>query len=257
MKFNLLFLNGWASTPEVFTPLIDEMREYIDKVLIIDWYDSKHSSYDRIESMVQMLSGTSPPRPTLLVGWSSGTMPLLSYLGSDRINPSVCGALLFGATARLVNSNTPDYNFGWHKEVLEQMISNFESDTGSVIDAFSAKAMSGIEKKNLETAEAFTACFQGQHLTDAGRKELRSGLEYLAHSDVRMKVQKILHPLLMITGEKDRICSLKCSEWIESHTTNSKLLVVKGSGHAPHFFHPQQCRDSIYDFIKELDLNDR
>lgn len=257
MKFNLLFLNGWASKPEVFTPLIEEINEYIDKVLIIDWYDSKHSSVDRIDSMVQMLSSTSPSRPTLLIGWSSGTMPLLSYLGSDRINPSVSGALLFGATARLVNSNSPDYNFGWHKEVLEQMISNFVSDSRSVIDAFSSKAMSSFEKDNDEKNRAFKACFQGTDISDAGQKELQSGLEYLAHSDVRMKVQKILHPILLITGEKDRICSTKCSEWIESHSHNSHLEVIKGSGHAPHFFNPQQCSSIIHDFIKELDLNDR
>lgn len=254
MKFNLLLINGWAAKPEVFSPLVESIREYIDKVLIIDWYDSKLSTFDRINNMVHILSETTPSRPTLIGAWSSGTMPLLSYLGSDKIDSSVRGAFLLGATARFVTSSTPDYSFGWHKEILEQMVQNFDSDSRAVIDAFSDKAMSVIDKESSSKVEAFKACFQMDALSQTSHDELKSGLEFLAHSDVRMRVQKILHPLLIIAGEKDRICPIKGSDWIHEHSSDASIYRLSDAGHAPHFFQPEVCRNIIEEYIKELDL---
>jgi len=254
MKFNLLLLNGWAAKPDVFTPLIDAIRDHIDKVLIIDWYDTKQSTFDRVDNMVKVLSQTTPNRPTLIGGWSSGTMPLLSYLGSDRIDPSVKGGLLFGGTARFVNTATPDYNFGWHKEILKQMIDNFDQNAATVIDAFSKKAMSVSDQANPLQADTFKSCFQKEDMSVNTQNELRSALEFLAHSDVRMRVQKILHPLLIIAGEKDCICPISCSTWIHEHSLNASLYKLKDAGHAPHFFQPQVCRNIFEEYIKELDL---
>lgn len=254
MKCNVLFLNGWAAKPDVFAPLIEEIKAYIDKVLIIDWYDSKHTSVDRIDSMVKLLANSSPKRPLLLFGWSSGTMPILSYLGSDRIDSSVKGAFLFGSTARFIASSTPDYNFGWHKQIIEQMISNFTDNSNAVIEAFCDKAYSTQDAQEDHHIDSFKNCFDLEFSSESAKQELKSGLEYLAHSDVRMRVQKILHPLVLIAGDKDRICPLKGSEWIHEHSHNSKLYVIEGSGHAPQFFKPKQCSSIIVDFIKEMDL---
>lgn len=252
----MLFINGWASIPSVFTPLIEALRAHIDKALIVDWHDSQYSSVDRIDTMIHMLSETSPKRPLLLVGWSSGSMPILSYLGSDKIQTSVAGAVLIGATPRFVNSKSPDYNFGWHKTVVEQMTDNFASNPKPVIDAFADKCMSKKDKSTGHLADNFKSCFQDETLTDVAREELKIGLEFLGHSDVRMKVSKILHPLLLIAGENDLICSLKCSKWIRNNTHDTDLHIVEETGHAPHYFEPDLCGQYIKAFLEELEQND-
>ncbi|WP_430886174.1 alpha/beta fold hydrolase [Fusibacter sp. JL216-2] len=256
MKYNMLFINGWASTPSIFAPLVEALKPKIDKALIVDWHDSQYSSVDRMDTMIHMLADTRPQRPTILVGWSSGTMPILSYLGSDKIHKSVSGAILFGATPRFINSHSPDYNFGWHKDVLEQMTENFSLHPKTVIDAFADKCMSKKDTERVNISQTFKACFHDDSLTALAKDELKIGLEFLAHSDVRMKVSKIVHPLLLIAGENDLICSLKCSKWIVNNTHNTDLHIVKNTGHAPHYFEPDICSEYVKAFFEELEHND-
>ena len=252
----MLLINGWASTPSIYTPLIEALRPRIDKALIVDWHDSQYSSVDRMDTMIHMLSDSMPQRPLLLVGWSSGTMPILSYLGSDKIHKSVAGAVLIGATPRFVNSESPDYNFGWHKSVVEQMTENFTQNPRAVIDAFAEKCMSKKDKEIDPTAHSFKSCFHDESLTDLAKDELKIGLEFLGHSDVRMKVSKILHPLLLIAGENDLICSLKCSKWIQDNTPDTDLHIVESTGHAPHYFEPDLCSEYVNAFLEELEDDD-
>jgi len=257
MKYNFLFVNGWGALPTIFKPLMKSLESVTQRAIVLDWHNDTVLTSKEIHNTLKLLGDASPKASTVIIGWSSGTLPVLSYLASEHIHHSVCGSVLFGATPRFVNDNTPSYNFGWNKEVVRQMADNLVDHPQNVIQAFVQKTMSPNDISQIDLCTTYVSQFAAENISVHHVNQLKNGLLHLAQMDMRTELTKVIHPLCLITGSMDKICLPQGAEWIINHTAKSEHHILKQSGHAPMYFESSGCGNIINDFLKELNLHDR
>jgi pimeloyl-ACP methyl ester carboxylesterase len=87
--------------------------------------------------------------------------------------------------------------------------------------------------------------------TDPGASlgELVEGLEYLLHSDVRMKVPNLDLPTLLLHGTEDRIIPPSAAEWLHEYLPDSQLKLFETGGHALPVHHFAEVMDTIAKFL--------
>ncbi len=248
MKYNFIFINGWNGSPSLFMPLIESLKSVSNKTIVLDWYDNEVLSAQKLNETIELLNDSSK---TVLIGWSSGSIPILSYLASESIHPSLAHSILIGATSRFVMDQSRDYGFAWHAEVVKQMADNLLNLPDNVIHSFSKKMLSGSDKINKTLTEAFMALGLEALNNEKRMNSLYHELYTLSQVDVRHELPKIVHPLHLISGEDDKICSPLHSRWIQHHTSKSQFISIEDTGHAPHYFKTQVCSDIIIEILKE------
>ncbi len=68
------------------------------------------------------------------------------------------------------------------------------------------------------------------------------------------KLESIDKPTLILWGEEDKIIDKKYAELIASKIKNSKIAIINGSGHEPHFNNPEEVAKKIKDFYSEIKI---
>jgi len=75
--------------------------------------------------------------------------------------------------------------------------------------------------------------------------EMKKTMTNLVKSDLTFWLDKISTPTSIIWGEKDRITPLSDGKIIHKIIKNSKMHVIKGAKHSPHFTHPEKVANII------------
>lgn len=63
------------------------------------------------------------------------------------------------------------------------------------------------------------------------------------------KLEKLKMPVLIITGDDDKVVPVENSSIIASKIQNSRLIIVKGSGHGFMYQEPEACADYLLSFL--------
>ncbi len=74
----------------------------------------------------------------------------------------------------------------------------------------------------------------------------------MPHTDIASHLNEITIPICLIAGDKDPIVSPKQSVMIAEKTINSKLVILKGSGHLPFFERPLEYEKAIATWLTEF-----
>jgi pimeloyl-[acyl-carrier protein] methyl ester esterase len=92
------------------------------------------------------------------------------------------------------------------------------------------------------------------HYQGDSTHSLLTGLDYLLQKDVRMQLNQIQTPCLLIHGRDDQICLPESSSFIaERIGGKAQLCILEKAGHISFFTKPQQCTQLIEKFLeKEL-----
>ena len=68
------------------------------------------------------------------------------------------------------------------------------------------------------------------------------------------KLGNLTLPILVITGDDDRIVPTKASIQLAGQLPNAKLAVIQNAGHVPHEEQPEAFMKAVNDFIFSLHL---
>jgi len=76
----------------------------------------------------------------------------------------------------------------------------------------------------------------------------------LAYKNLGFKerLSDIKVPVLVITGDDDRIVSLEASEKIADEISHAELKVIPDAGHLPHEEAPEKFLEVVNNFLKEV-----
>ena len=74
----------------------------------------------------------------------------------------------------------------------------------------------------------------------------------LMGEDYSYLLEYIPHPVLIIWGDQDQVCSRTEQEELKSALSNSDLIVFQGIGHAPHWEDPQATAKHIITFVEKV-----
>ncbi len=71
--------------------------------------------------------------------------------------------------------------------------------------------------------------------------------EYLT----RESLGSIVKPALVLWGEQDSTIPIKYARLFNEYIAGSRLVVVKGAGHVPHYMHPEEVARAASEFIQD------
>lgn len=75
--------------------------------------------------------------------------------------------------------------------------------------------------------------------------EMRKTMANLISLDITSLLVKIVSPTLVIWGDLDNVTPITDAYKIRNNIRNSKLVVISGAGHSPHYSHPEDTAKKI------------
>ena len=79
---------------------------------------------------------------------------------------------------------------------------------------------------------------------------MKKTMTNLIKIDLSLSLNKIVTPTLIIWGENDKVTPLNDAKIIHRLIKNSKLHIIKGAKHSPHFTHAEEVSDIILKYLK-------
>jgi len=239
---DLVFLHGWGMNGDVWESVTPALAKN-NRVTAVDLPGHGRSVEDlegyNLKYLAEQVLEVTPPGATL-VGWSMGGL-IATQLVLD--NPAAIKKLVLVASSpKFVRDDSwPD---GMEAELLDNFAGDLREDYRNTVKRFIAIQAMGSDNPREEQRVLRDRVFRHG---DPQIAALEGGLKILHETDLRSRLAEIKIPMLLLTGEHDSLFRRQAAERTQSLSSNSKLVVIKGAGHAPFLSHDKA-------FIKELEL---
>lgn len=201
-------------------------------------------NFDTMREELHQLISSIDSDKIILLGWSLGGLVALDYVSSF---PNDIKKLI------LVSSNAcfcekDDWPHAMDEAVLDSFAQQLEQDYKKTVDKFMALQMFGADdyKQSLKILKQFMASRPMPSI-----ETLRQGLRILKTTDLRALLKDITQPVLMISGEHDRLMPYQAADAMQLLLTNASNTMIEGAGHAPFISHIDEFTQLIKDFTKE------
>ncbi len=243
----VVMLHGWGMNLRVFDLLRDEIAT-THETWAVDLPGHGASPWRndaaRFEAQQQAVLAVLPPR-CVLVGWSFGAKLAIALATAHP--PRVAALVLIAATPRFAQG--ADWQHGLDPRSMQAFRTVLEQDWQQTLSDFVWLQLRG--SRHAEAAqrvlEAALAA-QGAPRTEA----LRSGLDLLDHVDLRAQVARITQPVLLVSGQNDRVTPPAAARWMAERLPQAQLLEVARAGHAPFVSHHEEVGAALRAFLARL-----
>jgi pimeloyl-[acyl-carrier protein] methyl ester esterase len=192
--------------------------------------------------------------PAVWVGWSLGA--LVALTAARRFPQRVSRLVLIGATPKFVQA--PDWPCAMPLQTLAQFARDLEDDYHATLVRFLSLQMgSGDVPGCTSAANAGSASAAVRQLRallmEHGEPEpaaLRSGLQWLADTDLRADLPAITAPALVLHGQHDRLVPPAAAEFLARQLPAARLALIRSAGHAPFLSHPDATWSALTEFLR-------
>ena len=178
-----------------------------------------------VKELVEELRRTGMEKP-VLIGWSMGAMALI-YLAGNYPEDASC-LVLVGGTPRFTTSN--GYPFGLPSKEVKGMRAKVKRDLSQALVDFRGSMTFNLDDEDRRLVM--------EHPIPA-REVALSGVEELLNLDLRDRLESVKLPVLLIHGDRDRVCPVGASIYMHERIKGSELFVVEKSGHIPFITHEE------------------
>lgn len=238
MKEYLIIISGWAVQTVVWRPILNLLEKDYE-VIIIDWNDV--NSHDGFKEKVMTILKENHINRFSIIGWSLGSLVAIDIVNTNSYK--IDNLILISGTSKFIQDQREKYNIGWHKKILQSMIYMLKKHPEETINKFHKNLFSKLEVK-----EGYHDRYSNEILTSNKNSSIESlalGLEYLMLKDFRDKINNINIPVLLIHGEKDLICPIQASEYIQNQLSTCRIVIFNETGHMPFYVKPNECYEII------------
>lgn len=199
--------------------------------------------------------------PAIWIGWSLGAFVALA---TARNHPQAVSRLvLIGATPKFVQA--PDWPCAMPPATLAQFARDLESDYRGTLTRFLSLQMgagdvpgrtSAASAGSARAAEAARAAVRQLRamLMEYGKPEpaaLRSGLQWLANTDLRADLPAIATPALVLHGSHDRLAPPAAAKFLAERLPMARLVFIPSAGHVPFLSHPEATWNALNEFLHD------
>ncbi|MEX0690091.1 MAG: alpha/beta hydrolase [Candidatus Paceibacterota bacterium] len=228
-----LLLHGWDDNLHTFDNLIPELTEK-NRVITIDLpgfgeTETPESAWnlDNYINFVKEFIEKLDIKPKILIGHSFGGRIILKSIANNTLSAE---KLILISSAGVEKRNT-----------LRKSLLKVIAKIGKVLTFIPPFVFFRDKLKG-----KFYNKIGSDYIT-AG--ELRETFLKVIREDLSSSAVKINKPTLLLWGEKDTVTPLSDGETLNKLISNSKLEVIKNTGHFPHKEKPQEVIELINDFI--------
>lgn len=228
----LVFIHGWASSPEIW----QRQKEHFAKDYEVILPDIS-AAQDIREASELVKNSIKDREGFVLIGWSLGWLVVLELLKNFNISPK--GLIAVNSTPKLADDGY--LGAGPAKTHLAKMIRDCKRNPKEVFEDFYKSTLTDIGKTILSSIK----------LKDSDYDKLICGLYILRDCDYRDFLVKIHIPTLLIAGVNDTICPQEASVYMHKRIDSSQLKILD-SGHIPLIEKAEEFNSLVECFVKRL-----
>jgi pimeloyl-[acyl-carrier protein] methyl ester esterase len=243
----VVLLHGWAMNLRVFDGLAAALAP-THRVTTIDLPGHGRSPWRAGLTPVAIadwLLEELPERGTLL-GWSLGGQLALRI--AARTPARVSRLVLVASTPKFVAGS--DWPHGLEPEVLQRFAAGLQSDYTRTVGDFLELQVRGSSAATATLQQLRTALErQGAAMPAA----LASGLAQLAGEDLRELARTLTLPVLVVSGQCDRVTPPDAARALAALLPDARLLELRRAGHAPFLSHLDTLLPELQSFLQPRD----
>lgn len=244
----VVFLHGWPLSNQSFEGQISTIAENGFRYIGVDLRglgksDRPWSTYDYDMAAADLNKVVSELGLSnfILGGFSMGGPIAIRYIskyGADQVKH----LLLMGAAApRFTQSE--DFPYGMKKEEVDDIIQNLEQDRPGFINDFSGMFFAK------DHSESFIKWFQSLALESSGHATIQYA-KALRDEDLQAEVRALTIPTTLFHGQKDEICPVDLSKWLNKAISNSSLVIFEESGHGMNVDEKEKFNEELLKLLK-------
>jgi|TARA_B110000967_G_C18850663_1_gene544445 pimeloyl-[acyl-carrier protein] methyl ester esterase len=238
----LLLIHGWGMSGRIWEVVEADLSKYY-KLYIIDLPGMGKSEEIHDYSITNLVNQLyiQLPEKISIMGWSLGGIIALKYY--ETYPKNVTKLFLIATTPCFINKK--NWNLGVDESLLNKFYDQLVGGWSKTLTQFFMLQLIGSNNRK-EIMRRLHETF----ITKRPPKieSLKSALEILRNTDLTETIGNIKVPTTIITGDGDRLTPKEASLFMQSKIKNSRLKVIKNSGHVPFLSHPK-------DFIIEVLLS--
>lgn len=232
----LLCLHGWGMHSGIFGSLSAELTGELQWHLMdlpghgnslpIADFDQLDVLAAHVKTYIEQFA----PEKINILAWSMGGLvgQWLAIHTPEIINKLV----LVAGTACFENKS--DWQNGIQPEVLQQFAAGLQQDYTATLDRFLALQFIGADAQKAQLRQA-RELIGGRPNPDINI--LAQGLQLLANTDLRDQVSQINCPILILSGERDKLVPTMATRMFAEKAKHANAVIFKGCGHAPFLSH--------------------
>jgi pimeloyl-[acyl-carrier protein] methyl ester esterase len=226
----LVFFHGWGFDHQIWLPLIPELQEHYELILVdlpgfghtsmMDWHTFK-------TFLLEFLS-----KEFAVAGWSMGGL-YATRLAIEEPKRVLCLLNINSSPRFIADATWP----GLSKEVFFHFYENLSQDMSKTLEDFIALQ---INNTNIPLSLGAPPSQEGLEL----------GLDILGDWDLREGIKKLVQPTCYMFGRLDPITPVKTMQTMQQYYPDFKYVIFNKAAHMPFLSHPELFIKEILEFIK-------
>ena len=249
-RASLLFIHGWAGDFSIWFRQIDHFSDRFNVVVLdlpghgkSDWRDINFESL--IDDII-FISRSLKLKDIIVFGLSFGGQIAIKLALKSRLFKRL---VLIDTAPKFVKDE--GFNAGLDSREIEKLSGQIDTDFPNILVVF-AHSLFTIEEKQKEIFVSLWDLFRRKKCFPQ-KDALKRMLVMIGKIDLRDQLHKIKIPTLIISGEKDYICPLFVSEFMNKNIPNSQLRIIEKCGHLPFLTEEAQFNSIIDGFLLDDD----
>ncbi len=249
---NLVLLHGWGMSGAVWQPLVKKLS----KLFTLHSVDLPGMGLSRpiepfhLHAMAEKIAEMLPANADI-VGWSLGAQVAMR-IALDRPD-MVRRLVLVGATPCFVNKKNvdslKDWDAGIAANIFGSFAANVNADYHKTMTQFLTLQCMGA-KDARGTVKLLRKKFAERPVPTA--QTLQQALNILLDTDLRVEVEHLRKPTLLIHGDRDTLAPVQAAHWMMKNLPIGYLRVMAGASHAPFLSHQEQFIDALVQFLEPV-----
>ncbi len=237
MKPSIVLLHGWAMPPAIFKPLVKRLSYKFDFIIpkfpgdIGHAYRDEASLQDFAQSILQQVR-----HKAIWLGWSFGGLLAMQIAKSQ---PKLVESLIM-VTSNLKYVQDESWEYGIKSEVLAGFFQDLQNNYNKTISQFL-----GLQTMYASNQRDLIKDLKSITLDRPAIESLMAQLKLLQTTDLRQDIKNIPHNTLWIMGDKDMLVPYNAGLAASKLMTQSKVKIIKNSGHLPFWTQPQEFDNEI------------
>ncbi|MBI5747480.1 MAG: alpha/beta hydrolase [Nitrospinae bacterium] len=185
-----------------------------------------------------------------LAGWSMASFIIARYY--FKYLEDVEKLIFISGTPKFLSGN--DYPHGQPLIMVKRLEQNLKRDYENHIREFCGKLFISDEQIDDSKLSEIESLMFNEDFPPPLSTALHT-LNLLIMDNIRDNLRDIKVPTLIIHGDIDKICPVGAGKYIAREIPDSKLIILKGVGHAPFLTQPERVNKEIKDFCHNLATN--
>jgi len=248
---SLLFIHGWAGDSNIWYRQLDYFSNRFKTVALdlpghgkSDWRDVDFGCL--IEDII-FICRELKLKKVVIFGLSFGGQIAIKLVLKSSLFKKL---ILIDTTPKFVKED--GFKEGLSNYEIRKLYKQLDEDFPNILAVFARSLFTDAERKR----EIFSGIWDlfSKKKKFPQREALKKMLHMIRKIDLRRELTKIKIPTLIIYGEKDPICSLYASRFLNKHIAESKLGRIAECGHMPFLTEVDKFNNIIDEF---LSANDR